>query len=148
MGSGRGPRGRARAHDFTPIAGFATMTSPEPQDVFTIERRGDLTVISATPALESIAMGLEEQAADLIFEPLRRDREPLLVFDLSQVDYFGSVFLGIMLRCWKLVQAKGGTMALAGVSSRAKELLHITSLDFVWPIYSSRREAVEALLSD
>ena len=124
------------------------MTSTDPQDVFTIERRGDLTVISATPALESIAVGLEEQAADLIFEPLRRDREPLLVFDLSQVDYFGSVFLGVLLRCWKLVQAKGGTMALAGVSTRAKELLHLTSLDFVWPIYASRREAVEALLSD
>lgn len=124
------------------------MTSSDQQDVFTIERRGDLTVISATPALESIAVGLEEQAADLIFEPLRRDREPLLVFDLTQVDYFGSVFLGVLLRCWKLVQAKGGTMALAGVSGRAKELLHLTSLDFVWPIYASRREAVEALLSD
>ena len=124
------------------------MTTSQPQDVFIIERRGDLTVISATPALESIAMGLEEQAADLIFEPLRRDVEPLLVFDLSQVDYFGSVFLGVLLRCWKLVQAKGGTMALAGVSARAKELLHLTSLDFVWPIYANRREAVEALLSD
>lgn len=124
------------------------MTTSHSPDVFLIERRGDLTVISATPALESIAVGLEEQAADLIFEPLRRDREPLLVFDLSQVDYFGSVFLGVMLRCWKLVQAKGGTMALAGVSGRAKELLHITSLDFVWPIYATRREAVEALLSD
>ena len=124
------------------------MTSSEPQDVFTIERRGDLTVISATPALESIAVGLEEQAADLIFEPLRHDPEPLLIFDLTQVDYFGSVFLGVLLRCWKLVQAKGGTMALAGVSGRAKELLHLTSLDFVWPIYASRQEAVEALLAD
>ena len=124
------------------------MSNTESQDAFTIERRGDLTVISATPALESIAMGLEDQAAELIFEPLRRDPEPLIIFDLSEVDYFGSVFLGVLLRCWKLVQAKGGTMALAGVSSRAKELLHLTSLDFVWPIYADRREAVEALLSD
>lgn len=124
------------------------MSISQPQDAFTIERRGDLTVIVANPILESIAMGLEEQAADLLFEPLRRDPEPLLVFDLSQVDYFGSVFLGVLLRCWKLVQAKGGTMALAGVSARGKELLHITSLDFVWPIYADRREAIEALISD
>ncbi len=113
-----------------------------------IERRGDLTVVSALPALESIGFGLEEQAAELIFNPLRKDPEPLIVFDLSQVDYFGSVFLGVLLRCWKLVQAKGGTMALSGVSARAKELLHLTSLDFVWPIYADRREAVEALLAD
>jgi anti-sigma B factor antagonist len=124
------------------------MSKSDSRDAFTIERRGDLTVVSATPALESIAMGLEEQAAELIFDPIRHDAEPLIVFDLSQVDYFGSVFLGVLLRCWKLVQAKGGTMALAGVSVRAKELLHLTSLDFVWPIYADRREAVEALMSD
>jgi anti-anti-sigma factor len=115
------------------------MSNTEPQDAFTI---------SATPALESIAVGLEEQAAELIFDPIRHDAEPLIVFDLSQIDYFGSVFLGVLLRCWKLVQARGGTMALSGVSDRAKELLHLTSLDFVWPIYANRREAVEALLSD
>src|SRR3954451_7952174 len=124
------------------------MSNPQSQEAFTIERHGELTVVSATPALESIAMGLEEQAADLIFDPIRHDAEPLIVFDLSRVDYFGSVFLGVMLRCWKMVQAKGGTMALSGVSARAKELLHLTSLDFVWPIYTDRREAVEALLSD
>ena len=124
------------------------MSNPQSQDAFTIERRGDLTVVSATPALESIAMGLEEQAAELIFDPMRNDAEPLIVFDLSRVDYFGSVFLGVLLRCWKMVQSRGGTMALAGVSARAKELLHLTSLDFVWPIYADRREAVEALLSD
>ena len=124
------------------------MSKSEPQDAFTIERRGDLTVVSATPALESIAMGLEEQAAELIFDPIRHDAEPTIIFDLSQVDYFGSVFLGVLLRCWKMVQAKGGSMALAGVSARARELLHLTSLDFVWPIYADRREAVEALQSD
>jgi anti-anti-sigma factor len=124
------------------------MTNSDPQDAFTIERRGELTVVSAMPALESIGMGLEEQAAELIFDPIRHVAEPLIVFDLSQVDYFGSVFLGVLLRCWKLVQAKGGTMALSCVSVRAKELLHLTSLDFVWPIYATRREAVEALLSD
>ncbi len=105
-------------------------------------------MVSATPALESIAVGLEDQAAELIFDPIRRDAEPLIVFDLSQIDYFGSVFLGVLLRCWKMVQAKGGSMALACVSVRARELLHLTSLDFVWPIYESRREAVEALLAD
>jgi anti-sigma B factor antagonist len=39
-------------------------------------------------------------------------------------------------------------MALAGVSARAKELLRLTSLDMVWPIYASRQEAMEALLAD
>ena len=39
-------------------------------------------------------------------------------------------------------------MVLAGVSDRARELLHLTSLDMVWPIYATRREAIEALEAD
>ena len=74
-------------------------------------------------------------------EPLRRQEMPLAVFDLSEVDYFGSMFLALLIRCWKLVSARGGMMALAGVSDRARELLRVTSLDMVWPIYANRREA-------
>jgi anti-anti-sigma factor len=71
-----------------------------------------------------------------------------VVFDLTAVDYFGSMFLALLLRCWKLVQSKGGEMVLAGVSDRAKELLRITALDMVWPMYGTPREAMEALLTD
>ena len=39
-------------------------------------------------------------------------------------------------------------MALAGDSAHAKELLRLTSLDIVWPIYADRREAMDALLAD
>jgi hypothetical protein len=39
-------------------------------------------------------------------------------------------------------------MALAGVSPHARELLRLTSLDMIWPMYKSRREAVEALTTD
>ncbi|WP_237722749.1 STAS domain-containing protein [Singulisphaera acidiphila] len=124
------------------------MNKPHSQDAFTIERHGDLTLISATPALESLEFGLEEQAAGMIIEQFRHQENPLVVFDLSLVDYFGSMFLALLLRCWKLVQARGGMMALAGVSTRAKELLRLTSLDMVWPIYASRQEAMEALLAD
>ena len=124
------------------------MKIAESQDVFTIERRGELTIITATPALEAVGDGLEDLAARVIIEPLRGQVEPVVLFDLSLVKYFGSVFLAVMIRCWKLVLAKSGTMALAGVSSHARELLHVTSLDQAWPIYADRREAVEALMAD
>lgn len=123
-------------------------SNSDSQDVFTIERHGDVTLIAATPALETLDSGLEEYAADLIMNPLRNQDNPLVVFDLSQVNYFGSMFLAVLLRCWKLSMAQGGMMVLSGVSEHARELLRITSLDMVWPIYSTRREAMEALLAD
>ncbi len=114
-------------------------------DAFTIERRGDLTVITATRDLERIEFSLEELVSDLVLKPLRRQESPSIVFDLSQVDYFGSMFLALLIRCWKLVLSRGGTMALSGVNQNTRELLRVTALDTVWPMYTSRREAIEAL---
>jgi anti-anti-sigma factor len=124
------------------------MSASRSNDAFTIERHGELVLVTATPLLETLDEGLEEQAADLIMGPIRDQDGVLVIFDLSPVDYFGSMFLALLIRCWKLALARGGTMALAGVSERAKELLRLTSLDIVWPIYATRREAMEALLAD
>jgi anti-anti-sigma factor len=127
------------------------MAAPESHSsdgAFTIERRGELTVISATEELEHIEFGLEETMSELILKPLQRETDPQVVFDLSRVTFFGSVFLALLIRCWKLVLSKGGTMVLAGVDDRSRELLRITSLDMVWPIYQSKREAIEALQLD
>jgi anti-sigma B factor antagonist len=122
--------------------------SSSAEEAFTLERHGELTVITATQALERIEFGLEEQVAELILKPLRRQEAPLIVFDLSRANCFGSMFLALMIRCWKLALSQGGMMALAGVTERTRELLRVTNLDTVWPIYDSKREAMEALLLD
>jgi anti-sigma B factor antagonist len=115
-------------------------------EAFLLERHGDLTVITATRALERIEFGLEEQVAEMVLKSLRRQENPLIVFDLSQVDNFGSMFLALLIRCWKLALSQGGTMVLSGITERTRELLRVTSLDIVWPIYETKREAIEALL--
>jgi len=73
-----------------------------------------LTIITATRSLEAIEFGLEEQVADMVLKPLRGQENPLIVFDLSQADNFGSMFLALLIRCWKLAFVAGGTMALSG----------------------------------
>ncbi len=125
------------------------MSAHESGDVFTIEQHGDVTVVLASAALENLDPTLVGPAAEFILAPLRGREGPLVVIDLTEVDYFGSVFLQLLLKCWNLVaKREGGQMVLAGVSKRARELLHITSLDMIWPIYASRQEAIEALLAD
>jgi anti-anti-sigma factor len=116
--------------------------------VFTIERRGGVTIISPTNDVERFDAVDLEDAADLVTHPIRGTRGPLVVWDLSQVDFFGSSFLTLLLRAWKVVLIGGGQMALAGVSPRAKELLHLTSLDMLWPLYKDRSEAIESLQAD
>lgn len=117
-------------------------------DAFRIERHGDVSVVVPSNEVEGLQWELIEQAADLLTVPLSDTRNPSVLFDLSEVDFFGSVFLSLLLRTWKSVTQSGGTMVLSGVSKRARELLKVTSLDTLWAIYDTREEAMAVLESD
>ena len=73
-------------------------------------------------------------------QPIKTVTLPNVVFDLSELQFVGSVFLSLMLRCYKLVKSRGGEFVLCGANGMARELLRVTSLDTLWPIYTSRGE--------
>jgi anti-sigma B factor antagonist len=113
-----------------------------------LERHGDIAVVIPSPEVERMPENLMEQAAQLVLAPLRDDPPAGLIFDLSKVDYVGSVFLSFLLRCHKRVKEHGSEVVVVGASSKARELLHMTALDTLWAIYSTRAEAINALSSD
>lgn len=118
------------------------------KNVFQIERRGSVTIIRPGAEIESIRWDLIEQAADVVLQPVRTQECPMVLVALENVNYFGSVFLSLLLRCWKEVSTKGGMMVLSGVSKRARELLRVTALDTLWAIYDTERQAIELLESE
>ncbi len=124
------------------------MAEPLQNQSFRIERHGEIAVIIPTPELEKLPLDLMEQAAQMVLAPLRTNPPSGLIFDLSQVGYFGSVFLSFLLRCHKRVKETGSEVVVAGASPDARELLRITALDTIWPLYDTRKEALEALSSD
>jgi anti-sigma B factor antagonist len=115
---------------------------------FHIERHGDIAIITPSPEVEKMPENLMEQAALMVLAPLRSDPPAGLVFDLSRVDYVGSLFLSFLLRCHKRVKEHGSEVVVAGASPRARELLHMTALDTLWALYDSRAEALSALAGD
>ncbi|QDT46001.1 STAS domain-containing protein [Symmachiella dynata] len=120
--------------------------SDNPQsESFQIEYHGGCVLIIPATDVESMQWDLIEQAADIVMTPLRDLEVPMVVFDLSEVSYFGSVFLSLLLRCHKFVKSAGGELVLCGASEMAKELLSVTALDTLWAIYDDREEALEAL---
>lgn len=116
-------------------------------DTFQIEWHGNTVVVQPAANVESLSWDLVEQAADLVMEPLNSQSAPMVIVDLSEVGYFGSVFLALLLRCHKFVKKKGGELVLCGANQMALELLRITALDTIWAIYDTRQEAMQALLS-
>lgn len=124
------------------------MAESKQSQSFRIERHGDIAVIIPSPEVESMPENLIQQAAQMVLAPLKADPPAGLVIDLSQVSYFGSVFLSFLLRCHMLVKKHGSEVVLAGASDRARELLHLTALDTLWALYNTRAEAIDALGAD
>ena len=112
---------------------------------FEIEWHGNCIVIIPAQNVESMRWDLIEQAADIVMGPLKKLELPMVVFDLSEVQFFGSVFLSLLLRCHKYVRSRGGELVLSGPSAMARELLSVTALDTLWAIYDTRKEALDAL---
>ncbi|WP_390896846.1 STAS domain-containing protein [Rubinisphaera margarita] len=115
------------------------------QEDFRLEWHGDIVVVTPASNIESMNWDLIEQAAEVIMAPLQNQDVPVVVVDLSEVGYFGSVFLALLLRCHKYVKSRGGELVLCGASEMATELLRITALDTLWAIYDTREEALDAV---
>jgi anti-anti-sigma factor len=115
---------------------------------FRIERHGDIAVVIPSPEVESMHETEIQLAAQMVLAPLKENPPAGLVIDLSQVNYFGSVFISFLLRCHMLVKKHGSEVVLAGASDRIRELLHLTALDTLWALYATRAEALEALGGD
>lgn len=114
-------------------------------DDFKLEWHGNAVVITPASNVESMSWELIEQAADIVMAPIKSQESPMVVFDLSQVSYFGSVFLALLLRCHTAVKSRGGELVLSGASKMARELLKITALDTLWAIYDTKEQALEAV---
>ena len=120
-------------------------TSLDPAESFELKWQGSCVVVTPAASVEAMRWDWIEPAAAIILGPLRKLESPMVVFDLSSVAYFGSVFLALLLRCHKLVKSSGGELVLCSPSPLARELLRVTSLDTLWAIYDSREEALAAL---
>jgi anti-anti-sigma factor len=120
-------------------------TETLPSESFRVERHGDVAVIIPATEVESMSENLIQQAAEIVLAPLRQDPPAGLVIDLSEVRFFGSVFISFLLKCHMLVKKHGSEVVLAAASERIRELLHLTALDTLWAIYDSRAEALRSL---
>ena len=114
-------------------------------DTFQIEWHGGCVVVIPARNIEQLRWDLIEQAADVVMAPLKKTKPPMVVFDLTGVEYFGSVFLSLLLRCHKYCKTQGGELVICGPTPMARELLALTALDTLWAIYDNRQDALNAL---
>ncbi|HEX2416142.1 MAG TPA: STAS domain-containing protein, partial [Thermoleophilaceae bacterium] len=70
-----------------------------------------------------------------------------IVVDLSKATFIDSTTLGVLVGGVKRLRPAGGSLALVCTDDNITKIFEITGLDRVFPIHSSREEALNAVAS-
>jgi anti-sigma B factor antagonist len=110
-----------------------------------VHQEGMVTVAEFTDAAKLIEEPILERLNQELQVAVEHADPARLVLDLSRTEFFGSSFIETLFRTSRKIQQANGKFALCGVRSYCREVLEITHLDRLWPIYDTRAEAVVAL---
>ena len=110
-----------------------------------VSREQDVTLIQFGPSYDSLDdAALEEIGGALLGEAFHAE-PPRLLLDLSRTSFIGSSFIELLVRAWKRLKERDGTMVLCGVQPFCAEILRVTRLDSLWDTYPTRTEALATL---
>jgi anti-anti-sigma factor len=104
-----------------------------------------VTVVVAGPSYTALQYRELEEFGEALLCEASQTTPPRLVVDLSQTDFIGSSFIELLVRAWKRLKNRNGTMALCAVHPYCREILRVSRLDTIWPIYGTRTEAVSGV---
>jgi anti-anti-sigma factor len=120
-------------------------TKALPGGIFEIEEVGATLVVVPLVDLRDLDYQRIEAGAVEVLGRLNGTRIKNVVLDFGKTDYYESTALGFFLKLWKRVRGWNGRMAFCNVSDHEQEILRVTKLDHLWPVYPSRSEALKAV---
>jgi anti-anti-sigma factor len=113
--------------------------------LFEVEYRDDTVIVTPVADLgESAEQRVAAWSGDIL-ELLKVAAAENVVVNCRQTDHFGFAALRFFVRLWQLSRSRSGRMAFCNVSEKGRKVLRVTQLDRLWPVYSSREEAVEGV---
>jgi anti-anti-sigma factor len=113
--------------------------------VFGIEEQGDALILTPPRDLDELGYRQVEAGVDGVLELLESAAVKNVILDLQRTACFSTPTLGLLVKLGKGVGSRQGRMAFCNTSVLATETLRTTGLDQLWPLYSSREEALRAI---
>ncbi|MHC4177758.1 MAG: STAS domain-containing protein [Planctomycetota bacterium] len=110
-----------------------------------VSRQQDVTIIELGPSYESLDQPVLGEISRVLLSEASRADPPRVVLDLSGTNYIGSAFVELLVRVWKRLTQRGGTMVLCGLRPFCVEVLRATRLDRLWKAFPTRDQAVAAM---
>jgi anti-sigma B factor antagonist len=68
-----------------------------------------------------------------------------MVVDFSNVCFFSSQMLGLLVDIWRRMKEKGGTLLISGINPQLTRVFRITHLDKLFEFYDNTEAAVSSL---
>jgi anti-anti-sigma factor len=121
------------------------------RQVFEFEQQGDILVVMAQGPFMEFRDNDIRNAYNEAYRLLSLPETKHLLVDFSKLDYFGSTFVGILIRLAKKARSNGGQAVLCHLSDNMREmlktlmLLENTKADCFWVPYPTRTAAMDAL---
>ena len=98
---------------------------------YSLEPRGDRCLVQ----WRSAAGYDQAEVLDRCVKDIQSQPAKIVVLDLSQVEYVGSVALGILVTLHRKMESLSGELRLAGVTAPVREVFTLCALDKVFRIY-------------
>jgi anti-sigma B factor antagonist len=118
------------------------MTNSGPLSVV---KEGNVTVVIFGSGQRHLSeIGLEAIQTQLV-GVAETARPPRLVLDMAATEFFGSSFIEVLFKVWRELNTQPeAKFAISGLQDHCREVLEITNLYKLWPIFVTRSEAVAA----
>lgn len=132
--------------------GMKVMTKKNLADI--IEKPQDLQQVSidAMPdvAIINFSQKLDVHDSDIEKEMIKNVEDmdkALYIFDLENLNYINSVFIGLLAKLYNIIMQKKGKVVIINLSEMIKDTLNMVGLTDIIPVVSSLEEAKKVLLS-
>lgn len=115
------------------------------QDVFEITRDGNTLLITPRVNLAGIILDTLTSQMQRLYSAVDEDDVSQVIVDMRNTSYFGSDFIGVLLKIWRRIRSRDGGFALCNMTEGENDILSICELDKLWKIYPTLADAQAAL---
>lgn len=118
----------------------------EDNKIIDITTEGEISFVSFLSPSMSAVKDVEE-IASVLRNFVADNRPKKVIVDFSDVKFFSSQILGLIVEVWKKLKEYDGCIVICGINPDLGRVFRITNLDSLFDFYPDKQSAVEALMS-
>ena len=120
------------------------MSESNHTDMLELKSVGEVWIVSFKQASIGGIGGIEK-IAETLRELVQNHTHCKMVVDFSNVCFFSSQMLGLLVDIWRRMKDEGGTLLISGINPQMTRVFRITHLDKLFNFYENTDAALATL---